>query len=189
MLDHLDTLDDATPPPADAAMLARVRGRAARRTRRNRLAACGAIVVSLAIAVSGVAIARDRNPKLDVTTPASTTPTTATTSTTPASTPEPVSEGTLTNGLHVRLTLETPSVVVGDNIKTRVDVRNDTTETKTIGAGPIQCVLDIGLVLRDSAGRDVADSTHGGVGCYDIGRSVLPAVRRRSTRRSLPTPS
>jgi hypothetical protein len=170
MLEHLDSLDDATPPAADTAMLTRVRDRAARRRLRNRLAAGGAIVATLAIAVGGVAVARDRNPKLDVTNPA---PTTASSGPTPTTSPNPVIEGTTPDGLHVRLTLETPSVVVGDNIEARVDIRNDTTETKTIGVGAIQCVLDIGPVLRDSHGRTVVDGTQG-VGCYDMGRSIAP---------------
>ena len=108
VLDHLDRLDDATPPAGDAVALAHVRGRAAGLRRRRRLTAASALVV-IAAAAGGAAIAHGSAHRVNVVGP-STTPTT---SPAPALTGETVS-GTLPDGLPVQMA-EDPwsSVVLG----------------------------------------------------------------------------
>lgn len=159
MLDQLEVLDDATPPTPDATMLAQVRVRAERRRLRNRLTAVGACVVALTFAVGAVAMLRDGGEKVDVVGPAKK----------PAAS-SMVSKGRLPNGLHIRMTVDKSTVALGDEIKARVEVRNDTGTAKTFGVGPIQCVLDVSPVLRDAGDRVVADS--GVVGCYPVARDI-----------------
>ena len=60
MLD-LTSLDDTTPPDADAALLMRVHARAARRRRRARVAAIAAVAVPLLVAASIVAVVASRH--------------------------------------------------------------------------------------------------------------------------------
>lgn len=171
MLDQLESLDDTTPPAPDAAMLARVLGRAARRRNRNRFTAAGTAVVALALVLGAVAVLRDHGQKLDVITPA-TSPTTNTS--TPTTLAPESTNGTLPNGLQVRMTVAAPAVTIGENIEMAIVVHNDTTERKTIGVGAFQCILNVTAVLRDAAGHVVSDATRGGVGCYDVGRVISP---------------
>jgi hypothetical protein len=164
ILDQLEVLDDATPPTPDAALLARVREQANRRRRRNRFTAAGVCIVSFAVVVGTLAVVHDDGRKVDVIRLSPST-------TTPPSTPKPVREGTLPNGLHVRMTLDTPRVVLGNQIRAKVQVRNNTAKPQSIGVGSLQCSAHVGPVLRDSRGIVVADAIHG-VACYLPARAI-----------------
>ena len=50
-------------------------------------------------------------------------------------------------------------------------VTNNTFKSQTIGVGPVQCVVGVGLVLRDATGsRRRPTFVH--VGCDDVGRNL-----------------
>jgi hypothetical protein len=167
MFDHLDTLDDTTPLAADDAMLERVRGRADRLRRRTRLSAIAAGVAVLAVAAGVAAVTRDQKHSVSVITPSSTSASTPTT--TRAANGHSFIVGTLPNGLSVRMNLATETVQLGDDIHVDVVVTNNTFKSQTIGVGPVQCVVGVGLVLRDADGHFGVNGIQN-TGCYDMGR-------------------
>lgn len=139
MLDHLELLDDATPPAPDAALLAGVHRRAARRRLRNRVSAAGAGIVVLAVVVGAVGLLRDDAKKVDVVGPAKEQPA--------------ASEGRLADGVHLRMTVDAARVVLGEDVAVHIDVRNDTDKTQNIGTGPsVQCALGVQPSLRNAEG-------------------------------------
>jgi hypothetical protein len=161
-LDHLDALDDSAPPPAD---LDDVRARAGRMRARHRSAAVGASAAVLLVAVVLVVAARGDDPGLRVGGPTATTPTV-----------KPTARGVLPNDVSIDLTLETPAVVLGSDIRATVVAHNETSETKTLGVDPIQCALGVGPVLYDPQGRAIVEALP--AGCYDVGVALEPGASR-----------
>jgi hypothetical protein len=168
-LEHLDALDDDTPPEPD---LASARVRARRLRARHRWTAVAAAVVVLGGAAVAVAALHGDDHSVQVVGPSGTTSV--------PFTPQvhPTSSGTLPNGIHVELTLTTPTVTLGSDIRATVVLRNDTAEAKTLGTDPIQCAVDLGAVLRDATGNVVVNDANGGIGCYDIGIGLAPGKTR-----------
>jgi hypothetical protein len=137
MLDHLDALDDATPPAPDAVLLAQVRMRADRRRQRARLTAAVACVVVLAVSAGAVAVFRNDARR--------------------AKAPSLVSEGRFPSGLRFRMTLDTPKVVLGDPVTATVAVDNDTGKTQVIRRGrSVQCALGVRALLRSPEGNSMS---------------------------------
>src|SRR6266446_4450598 len=103
-LEHLDALDDDTPPEPD---LASARVRARRLRVRHRWTAAAAVVVVLGGAAVAVAALRGEDHSVQVVGPSGTT------SVTPAPQEHPTVSGTLPNGVKIALTLDTPTVMLG----------------------------------------------------------------------------
>jgi len=167
MFDHLDMLDDATPPVADNAMLEKVHGRALRLRRRSRVSAIAAGVAVLAVAAGVTAVTRHQTHAVSVITPPSTSD--GATTTTKSNAAKYFVVGMLPNGLTVRMNYNADFVQLGADIKIDVVVTNETFESQTIGVGPIQCVLGVGLVLRDDQGHIAVNGIQN-TGCDDMGR-------------------
>ncbi len=139
MLDQLDLLDDATPPEPDSTMLGQVRARAGRRRRHIRLAVSAALVVAIACVVGVTTLTNNDQRQVEV----RNEPTKSSL----------VTQGRLPNGLDVRMSIGSSTVVLGSDIVAHIDVRNDTGRTQTIGPdNTVQCALGVQPSLRDSKG-------------------------------------
>src|SRR2546429_335357 len=129
-LEHLDALDDDTPPEPD---LASTRVRARRLRARHRWTAAAAAVVLLGGAAATVAALRGNDHSVQVVGPSGTT------SVPPTPEQKPAVSGTLPNGVKIRLTLDTPTVLLGEDVRATVVLHNSTGQAKTLGTDPIQC--------------------------------------------------
>jgi hypothetical protein len=133
-LDHLEALDDDAPPEPD---LAFVRRRVSRIRTRNRVTALGTGAAVLVVVLLVAAL----YPR-------------GTTDHTLVTTQPNRSSGVLPNGLHAELTLDTPAVALGNNIRATLVVRNDTGETVQLARDSIlDCVLGIAPDVLDSQGQ------------------------------------
>jgi len=158
MLDQLDRLDDATPPDADDAMLRRVRGRANHLRRRFRIVTTTAVVVPLLALGAVAAIASRNTTNVEVITP----------STRPTTRAGLSSAGTLPDGLHIEMTVETPTVQLGRDITAKVVVSNPSFTTMTIGSGDLQCAVGVGPALRDARGDTTVAEWPPGDNCLRV---------------------
>jgi hypothetical protein len=162
-LDHLDALDDTAPPPSD---LDDVRARAGRMRARRRWTAVGAGVAVLLVAVGIVAAVREDDNAFRVQAPTLTTPMV-----------KPSARGVLPGDVSIDLTLETPEVVLGGDVRATVVVHNETSENKMLGIDPIQCALGARPVLYDPQGRAVVDDSDG-ILCRSMGVNLAPGASR-----------
>jgi hypothetical protein len=171
-LEHLDALDDDAPPEPDLGPVRRRVGRM--RARRRWTGAVAAIVVLAGAGAVGAAVRRDDH-AVRVAGP--------TAPTTPAG--HPSVSGTLPNGVQITLTLDTPTVPLGSDVKATVVLRNHTGARKILGPDPVFCAIETRPVLRDAAGKLAVDGALGR-GCDQPG-IPLRADGARTIAVTVPT--